>query len=87
MSFLYEAYQKMNKIKLYKTIFLIFLFIFYFTACESLTPSNNIIIEDGEILSFTLQDINPNSITFGNHIGPQDYLEKVVLVYFTNNET
>jgi hypothetical protein len=77
----------MNKFKLYKTILLQILVIFYFSACESLNPSNNNIIEDGELLFFSLQDINPNSIAFGNHIGPQDYLGKVVLVYFTNNET
>jgi|GEM_PF-2443844 len=77
----------MNNIKLIKTLFLLFFITFYFTACESLSPPKNNIIEEGEVLSFSLQNINPNSTTFGNDVGPQDYLGKVVLIYFTNNET
>jgi len=77
----------MNKIKIIKTFFLLFFITFYFTACESLNPPKNNIIENGEVLSFSLKDINLNSTSFGNYIGPQDYLGKVVLIYFTNNET
>ena len=45
------------------------------------------IFEIGDSLYFSLEDLNISSETFGFDIGPQDYIGKVVLVYFTNNET
>ena len=82
----------MRIFKSFINILTIFFIIFYFTSCESLglqdeevTPENP--FEVGDNLFFSLQDININSATFGQQIGPQNYNGKVVLVYFTTNET
>ena len=70
---------------------LLLFFIFLFTlSCESLNILDHekiITFEIGDSLFFSLQDINPNSLTYGNIIGPQDFNDKVVFIYFTTNET
>ena len=59
-------------------------------SCEALGfgRENEIIpFEIGDSIHFSLQDINSNSATYGNKIGPQSFTGKVVLIYFTSNET
>ena len=82
----------MRIFKSFINILTIFFIIFCFTSCESLglwkeevIPENP--FEVGDNLYFSLQDINIISATFGEQIGPQNYNGKVVLVYFTTNET
>ena len=82
----------MKKIKSFINIFSIFFFIICFTSCESLGLWEEDLLlknpfEVGDSLYFSLQDININSATFGEQIDPQNYNGKVVLVYFTTNET
>ena len=31
---------------------------------------------------FNLEDLNPNSETYGNIVGPNDYLDDICIVYF-----
>ena len=70
---------------------LILIFISIFTlSCESLgiwDEEEIIPFEIGDSLYFSLQDINQNSSSYGDLIGPQDYSGKVVFIYFTTNET
>ena len=75
-----------------KTLLYLFSTIFvclFLTSCESqelqIVDDNQ--FEIGDSLYFSLQDINVNSDSYGNLIGPQNYIGKVVLVYFTTNET
>ena len=82
----------MRIFKSFINILTIYFIFFCFTSCESLglwekevIPENP--FEVGDNLYFSLQDININSATYGEQIGPQNYNEKVVLVYFTTNET
>jgi len=59
-------------------------------SCESLgiwDEKEIIPFEIGDSLYFSLQDINQNSSSYGDIIGPQDYNSKVVFIYFTSNET
>ena len=32
--------------------------------------------------NFSLEDINPNSGSYGQFIGPESYLEDIVIIYF-----
>ena len=67
------------------------LFTFFSSSCESLGFANEdtevIPFEIGDSLYFSLQDMNSNSQTYGELIGPQSFYGKVVLLYFTTNET
>jgi|TARA_B110000438_G_scaffold95958_2_gene95154 hypothetical protein len=31
---------------------------------------------------FNLVDLNPNSITYGDSIGPSDYLDEICIIFF-----
>lgn len=80
---------KFNSLK-YCLFFL--LFALFSISCESLGLGGNqedtvSPFEIGDSLYFSLQDINPNSETYGDKIGPQSFNGKVVLLYFTTNET
>ena len=68
------------------------IFALFSISCESLGLGGNqedtiSPFEIGDSLYFSLQDINPNSETYGDKIGPQSFNGKVVLLYFTTNET
>ena len=59
-------------------------------SCEALGFGNDdeiIPFEIGDSIHFYLQDLNINSATYGDKIGPQSFTGKVVLIYFTSNET
>ena len=82
----------MLKNKIYKST--IFIFHFLITcmtfSCQSLEIFNEdqiIQFETGDSLYFSLRNINPQSISYNEEIGPQNFLGKVVLIYFTSNET
>ncbi len=32
--------------------------------------------------NFSLEDLNPNSATFGEEVGPSNFLNQVTLIYF-----
>ena len=32
--------------------------------------------------NFSLEDLNPNSESYGQFIGPESYLEDIVIIYF-----
>ncbi|MAJ45299.1 MAG: hypothetical protein CMF96_11235 [Candidatus Marinimicrobia bacterium] len=68
---------------------IIFLLTIIIYSCDSIQYEEDIIIPFaiGDSLFFSLQDINAISSTYGNLIGPQNYNGKVVLIYFTSNET
>ena len=77
--------RKINSFKFRFSIILCSIF-----SCESLGIWNEkevIPFKIGDSLYFSLQDINQNSSSYGDLIGPQDYNGKVVIIYFTSNET
>ena len=71
-----------------KNLFLFFTF-FCFFSCDLWNEEviENNFINFGDSLTFSLLDQNEESETFEELIGPQYYSDKVVLVYFTSNET
>jgi len=80
---------KFNSLLITFLFVLISLFSFSCNSLGLLNEDENSVIpfEIGDSLFFSLQDINPNSATYGNKIGPQSFYGKVVLIYFTTNET
>ena len=82
----------MLKIKIYKATTSVFLFLSTCMtfSCQSLEIFNEdqiIQFEIGDSLYFSLRNINPQSISYNEEIGPQNFIGKVVLIYFTSNET
>ena len=82
----------MLKTKIYKSTISIFLFLItcIMFSCQSLEIFNEDQItqfEIGDSLYFSLRNINPQSISYNEEIGPQNFHGKVVLIYFTSNET
>ena len=82
----------MLKTKIYKSAISIFLFLItcIMFSCQSLEIFNEDQItqfEIGDSLYFSLRNINPQSISYNEEVSPQNFLGKVVLIYFTSNET
>ena len=82
----------MLKTKIYKSTIPIFLFLItcIMFSCQSLEIFNEDQItqfEIGDSLYFSLRNINPQSISYNEEVGPQNFLGKVELIYFTSNET
>ena len=49
---------------------------------------NNLIQDDFELdTQWRAEDINPNSSSYGEEIGPSDYEEKISLYYFPKSPT
>ena len=82
----------MQKTKIYKATISIFLFLItcMMFSCQSLEIFDEDQItqfEIGDSLYFSLRNINPQSISYNEEVGPQNFLGKVVLIYFPSNET
>ncbi len=82
----------MQKTKIYKATLFILLFLItcMMFSCQSLEIFNEDQItqfEIGDSLYFSLRNINPQSISYNEEVGPQNFPGKVVLIYFTSNET
>ena len=54
-------------------------------SCDSSTGSDQSFNFD--LTEFALQDINPNSTTYGSYISPSDYSDNVQIYYFPFKST
>lgn len=48
-------------------------------------PPGSGLDEDGRVADFSLEDVNPTSLTFGQPVSPRDYLEKVAGIFFVHS--
>ncbi|MAQ47986.1 MAG: hypothetical protein CMD27_03825 [Flavobacteriales bacterium] len=64
----------------------LFVFIIIFiVSCNSDISNND--SSEFELTEFALEDINPNSYTFGAYINPVDFSDQVQLYYFPSKST
>ena len=65
---------------------LLFIALLVVFGCEDKEKNNNYVdcadINDGDVICFSLKDLNPNSSTVEKILSPADFLGDICIIYF-----